>query len=245
MESASRMVTGFAEYRKPSGSHQLIALVGADPEAGSRFPVPQVAGARGVLEPDAVLVDQSGAALLDVDAVPVEAEINGRRARVLGTIRGFSSFLGSPYVFAAYQDGARYLGLGPEKATYILLRLRKGFAGPGVKRTLQTRLPHVDIWTREEFARRSQTYWLAQTGAGAGILTAAILGFLIGLWLVSQNHLRDYHGEPGRVCHFEGSGRVAMVHDTGGTLCRLLFSPWWGAPLVWLPPYPWWRRHKA
>src|SRR4051794_32007757 len=34
------LVTGFAEYRRPAGQHQSVALVGTEPEAGPRFPVP-------------------------------------------------------------------------------------------------------------------------------------------------------------------------------------------------------------
>jgi putative ABC transport system permease protein len=44
----------------------------------------------------------------------------------------------------------------------------------------------VDVWTKAEFARQSKIYWVSQTGAGGGILIAAILGFLIGLMVVSQ-----------------------------------------------------------
>ena len=39
---------------------------------------------------------------------------------------------------------------------------------------------------RAEFSKRSQMYWLTQTGAGGSILVAALLGFLIGMVVVSQ-----------------------------------------------------------
>ena len=42
--STTRVVMAMAEYRKPDGAHQMIALVGADPEAGAAFPVPYVYG---------------------------------------------------------------------------------------------------------------------------------------------------------------------------------------------------------
>jgi putative ABC transport system permease protein len=182
---ASRIVSSMAMYRKPDGRHQMIALVGADPEVGASFPVPFVHGSRGVLEPDGILVDRSGADLLEI-AGPGEIEINNRRAHLVGEVEGFSSFLGSPYVFTSYVDAARYLGLRADEAMYILIRLRAGFPIEQVKRQLQTRLPDVDVLTREEFARRSQIYWISQTGAGGGIMAAAILGFLVGLVIVSQ-----------------------------------------------------------
>jgi putative ABC transport system permease protein len=179
----SRIITAMAEYRKPDGRHQMVALVGADPEVGAAFPVPYVRGARGVIEPAGVLVDRSGAELLGASG---EIEINQRRAHVVGEVDGFSSFLGCPYVFTSYSDAARYIGLSPEESMYILVTLRQGYAPAAVKRQLQARLPDVDVLTRAEFARRSQIYWVSQTGAGGGIMAAAILGFLVGLVIVSQ-----------------------------------------------------------
>src|SRR5581483_696358 len=167
---AGRIITSFAEYRKPDGKHQLVALVGADPEVGRRFPVPRVNGSITALEPDGLLVDESNTALLDLRELPSDVEINGRRARVTGTVAGFSSFLGSPYIFTSYTEATRYLRLGPEEAMYILLRLEPGYTAEQVRSQLRRRLPEVDIWTRAEFSRRSRLYWITQTGAGGGIL---------------------------------------------------------------------------
>ncbi len=181
VERASRIVTAMAQYRQADGKHQVIALVGADPGLGPAFPVPRAA-----LGVNSVLVDRSNLSLLGVRRVPLEAEINRRRARVVGETAGFSSFLGSPYVFASYRDAVDYLGLGPNQATYIALGLDSRRSAGEVKRMLQSRLTEADVWTREEFSSRSRRYWLTQTGAGGGILTAAVLGFLIGLVVVSQ-----------------------------------------------------------
>jgi len=186
VSDTSRILTGMAEFRKPDGNHQTIALVGADLEAGAGFPVPYIGNAQGVLDPEGVLVDRSATQLLGAGAHG-EIEINRKRAHLTGVVDGFTSFLGSPYVFTSYHDAAHYLDLSPEETMYILLRLRDGFSAEWVKQQLQTRLPDVDVLTREEFARRSQIYWVSQTGAGGGILAAAILGFLVGLVIVSQS----------------------------------------------------------
>jgi putative ABC transport system permease protein len=69
---------------------------------------------------------------------------------------------------------------------YILARIGKGYPVAEVKHRLSQRLPEVDVLTREEFAHQSRVYWLGKTGAGSAIGTAALLGFLIGLVIVSQ-----------------------------------------------------------
>ena len=170
---------GFLEFRKPGGLHQVVALIGADPDAGARFPVP-------VRVNHGVLIDASSAALLRIPEYPWDTEINGRRARVLRQIDGFSSFLGSPYVFASYDDAADYIGFRPEDAMYLLVRLKPGYDAMETKRILQARIPDVQVWTKAEFSRQARAYWLNQTGAGGTVLTSAVLGFIIGLLIVSQ-----------------------------------------------------------
>lgn len=186
VESATRVVTGTALYRTATGRHQTIVLVGAEPEAGTDFPLPYLNPAVRTLERDAIVIDESNAALMEVASVPAAGEINRRRARIQATVSGFSSFLGSPYAFTSYADALHYLDVPAEQAMYVLVRLTPGASPRAVRDALQVRLPDVQVWTREEFASRARRYWVMQTGAGAGILTAAILGFIIGVLVVSQ-----------------------------------------------------------
>jgi putative ABC transport system permease protein len=69
---------------------------------------------------------------------------------------------------------------------FILVRLRAGAHIEEIKQILKTLLPNADIWTKAEFARQAKIYWTSQTGAGGAILIAALLGFFIGLAVVSQ-----------------------------------------------------------
>lgn len=185
VELTSRICTRLVEFRMADGRHQLVALVGADPSAGPRFPLPLVAG-QAAIEPDALLVDQSNVGLLDINHFPADVEINQQRARVIGETSGFSSFLGSPYVFTSYNDAARYMHLRPDETMFILVALAPGASIKTVQRELKARLPNVDVWTRGEFSRKARMYWITQTGAGGAILMAAMLGFCIGLAVVSQ-----------------------------------------------------------
>src|SRR5438045_7366831 len=75
---------------------------------------------------------------------------------------------------------------GPDQAMYILLRIDKAYPVSQVQQSLKQRLPEADVLTQDEFAHKSRTYWTIRTGAGGAILTAAVLGFLIGLVVVSQ-----------------------------------------------------------
>jgi len=186
IESVNRISVGFVTYRMPHGQHRILVLIGSDPSVGSQFPIPYVQGSRAALEPEAILIDETNTRELEIDTVPNDVEINGLRAHVAGIVRGFSSFLGSPYAFASYADAARYSRLGQQSVAYLTVRVATGYDAVSVKDKLAANLPEVDVWTHAEFERRSQSYWVAQTGAGAAILTAAVLAFLIGLVLISQ-----------------------------------------------------------
>lgn len=186
VETVTRLSVAFVGYRLPSGQQRTVVLIGADPNVGSGFPLPYLANSRNAIEPESVLVDEANARELGLSTLPSEIEINGLRAQVTGTVQGFSSFLGSPYVFSSYRDAERYSRLGPERAAYLAIRVAPDSDLNAIKSRLAAELPEVDVWTQAEFRRRSQSYWIVQTGAGAAILTAAVLAFLIGLVLVSQ-----------------------------------------------------------
>ena len=182
----SRISTGQIQIRKADGVRQQVVLVGADREVGPNFPIPYISGDSGPVAPDALLIDKSNAQLLDVRHVPLEVEANNLHARVTGETVGFSSFIGSPYVFTSYDDAAKYIRLGPDEIMFLLLRLKPGVAVSTVQQELRARFPNVEVWTRAEFSRKARWYWISQTGAGGAILMAALLGFFIGLAIVSQ-----------------------------------------------------------
>jgi putative ABC transport system permease protein len=187
VSGTSRICTSLVEFRKIDGSQQEVALIGADLNSGAQLPLPDLVGRSNDVSSDAVIVDRSNVEILEVPAVlPIDVEINGQRAQVVGRTSGFSSFLGSPYVFTSYMDGSRYMRLRPDETMFILVKVQPGFVIQTVEHELQARLPTVDVSTREEFSRRARLYWTSQTGAGGAILAAALMGFIIGLTLVSQ-----------------------------------------------------------
>jgi len=148
--------------------------------------MPRLLGDAGPVAPESLIIDESNARLLEVGHLPLEVEANDRHARVIGETSGFSSFIGSPYVFTSYDDAAKYIGLGADETMFLLLRLKPGVNTGDVKGSLRSRFPNVDVWTRAEFSRKARWYWISQTGAGGAILMAALLGFFIGLAIVSQ-----------------------------------------------------------
>jgi putative ABC transport system permease protein len=139
---------------------------------------------------------------------------------------------------------------------FILVHVLPGFAIDRVKRELQARLPGVEVSTRGEFSRKAQFYWTSQTGAGGAILAAAVLGFFVGLTIVSQaiysttmEHIEEFAtlkamgATPGYIVRVIVS--QAMLSGLAGYLVGLLITnpairaatphiPWISTPW-WLP----------
>jgi putative ABC transport system permease protein len=258
----SRVCMAFAVYRTPGGKQQVVALVGADPNVGKRFPVPNVQESAGELSPDAVLYDVSDRKQIEVNALPAEVEINRHRASIEREIDGYGAFLGVPFLFTSYRNATRYMDFGPEESMYILLRVDEKYSVSEVEQNLRQRLPEVDVLTQSEFAHKSRMYWTIKTGAGGAILTAAVLGFLIGLVVVSQTiyantmeNIEEYATlkalgasqafvarivlTQALICGAVGSilGLLAVIPSIGyaKSLIPWIYAPWWLPPVMVVP----------
>jgi putative ABC transport system permease protein len=195
-----RIVAGFTTWQRTDGESRPVLLVGSDARGFEQalLPVP-VRTDESSLDVDGVVVDSSNTSLLQVPGIPTFVEIAGHRANVVGIVHDFNSFLGSPYVFTSHEAAGLMLGYGLEETSYIGVRV-KGTSDPhAVAMDLSQRFPDLDVLTTSSFASRSSTFWLLQTGAGGAILTAALLGFIVGLVIVSQTlyastleHIREY-----------------------------------------------------
>ena len=139
-------------------------------------------------EPGAVLVDWA-----DLDALGVQVDqtawINGHRVRVVAAVDGLRG-LGGVNVLASL-DTAREIG-GADAvsgSTYLVART------DGPAQVTQAQLAQegsagfgpFEVWTAEQFALRSQHYWMFDTGAGVAVLFMAIVVCLVGTVVTSQS----------------------------------------------------------
>src|SRR5206468_7742395 len=223
-----RVCMAFAVYRTPKGKQQVVALVGADPNVGKRFPVPDAPGSAEGMSPDAVLDDVSDRDQIQVTVLPAEVEVNRHRASIERQIEGYGAFLGVPFLFTSYRNATRYMGFGPEEAMYVLVHVDKGYSASDVQQSLRERVPEVDVLTRDEFARKARTYWTIKTGAGGAILTGAGLGFLIGLVVVSQTIYANTMDNIEEYATLKALGAsrafVALIVCTQALICSLVGS---------------------
>jgi len=138
-------------------------------------------------EPGAVIVDRADLGSLGVN-LGEAATINGHRVRVVGITSGLRA-LGGVNVLASLAT-ARQLDTTAtaDRITYLVAKIRDPSQADAVAARLggASAFGNYAVWTAEHFTHRSQTYWMFDTGAGAGVLFLAAIVFLVGAVITSQ-----------------------------------------------------------
>jgi putative ABC transport system permease protein len=85
------------------------------------------------------------------------------------------------------------------RATYVLVKLSPGADPERVRAEIGRRLPHNDVWTRDQWAARSRAYWTDTTGLGLNMMMTVVLGCIVGVSVVAQtlytstvDHIKEF-----------------------------------------------------
>ncbi|MFN0217961.1 MAG: ABC transporter permease [Hyphomicrobium sp.] len=181
------IVVSFARWRKPAGGTTTVLLIGSEFDSDKPLPWNVAEGSREALNaPDTVAIDKSYFPDLGITSVTDQAEINGVNVEVAASTKKIRSFTTLPFVFTNIEEARRLTGTGQNQATYERVLLSPGADRDVVKKEIEARLPDAEVLTQTEFTKRSQAYWLFQTGAGAALIAGAVLGLIVGIVIVAQ-----------------------------------------------------------
>lgn len=157
------------------GAMMFDQLLGADMRARLR-------------EPGAVIVDEADLQTLGLNRDVSRAWINGKPVRVVGLLRGLRG-LGGVNVLASVDTAREVRGEADRRgSTYYVARTR--IAPELVQARLNdgtTAFGPYEVWTADQFASRSQRYWLLDTGAGMAVLFMALIVCLVGAVITNQS----------------------------------------------------------
>lgn len=209
--AAEKYIARFASWKRPDGGHESVQVVGFNVDQSNMAhdgnsakvmggPWNLTAGSVPDLNaPDAVLVDDLYWKKLGITHVGEVFEINGYRARVVGTTHGIRSFTTSPYVFTTFKNAQDFTNLREDQTVFILIRAQPGGNVQHLQHDLESRVRDVDVLTTSQFSGMTRSYWMFTTGAGVAVLLAALLGLVVGVVVVTQtiyattmDHLREY-----------------------------------------------------
>jgi putative ABC transport system permease protein len=184
---AAPVLIGFGQWRNSAGNATPIFIVGSNPRTPGLHPWNLVQGSLDDLAiPGSVAVDQSYFHLLGVTGVGGSAEIREQKVRVAAVTKGIRSFTTTPFVFTTLDRARSYIGTTANKATYFLVTVAPDASVANVQNRLRASLSDVEVLTPDEFRRRSRSFWLFGTGAGAALFAGALLGIIVGTVIVAQ-----------------------------------------------------------
>ena len=201
VEWAAPVFMAWNVWQRPDGRRVNIELVGVDRGTLVGAPWAMTSGTIDVLRrPKTVIVDELYAAELGVTRVGDEVQLMDRRARVGAISAQVRTFTASPFVFTSLEEAILYdRRYRDDEITYVLAKCAPGADVRAVQAEMRRRLPHVEVLTTREFARRSARYWMLETGVGITVVITATLGLVVGaavtsqtLYAITHEHLGNY-----------------------------------------------------
>jgi putative ABC transport system permease protein len=193
---------GFSKWKKPDGADELIIIIGSRLEDGALGAVDALTPElrEKLTEPNSVVIDEAELSRLGLKAgVGETGEVLGRKVRVVGLIKGYSSLAG-PYVFCSLSTARPLLRLRQDEASYLLAKCYKSADGQTVADRLRDAYgTDMSAYTRDEFTFRSEWHWLTKTKAGVAMGVLSLLGLLVGavvtgftLYAATAASIREY-----------------------------------------------------
>ncbi|MCJ7502945.1 MAG: ABC transporter permease [Acidobacteriia bacterium] len=197
---ADKYMLAFGYWKTPTGSQEMVQMVGFNPETLVGAPWDIVRGnPQDVKYFNSVFYDQAETNRLGDLPIGAETEINNRRVRVVGITRGARSFIQSPYIFTSFKNVLNLSFINKGNTVYVLAKVAPGYSVQEVKQRLAENLKDVDVYTTDEFSKKTRRYWTVNTGMGTALLAVALLGLVIGtvivgntIYTATTEHLKEF-----------------------------------------------------
>ncbi|HYR30129.1 MAG TPA: ABC transporter permease [Thermoanaerobaculia bacterium] len=218
VQRADNLIVWFMNVNLPTGAVEGTEVYALENFADWNFPQGVAEGNLGDLRRGPyMMLDDSAKKRWGAFAVGDYREVLGRRLKIIGRTVDAKSFTTTPLTFMDYRL-AQSLNESDLRGntTYILVKLAPGANVQAVRDEIQRRLPYNDIFTKDEWAKRSRSYWIDSTGLGLNMYITVFLGCLVGIVVVAQTlytstmeHIREF-------------GTVKAIGGGNGEIYRIL-----------------------
>jgi putative ABC transport system permease protein len=188
VERVERYTSVYGDLRRPDGVAVSVLINAIDTaQQGLAFSKQLTPAERELLrEPQAILIDVADLGKLNA-AIGTVVEINGKRARVVGTVEGLRA-VGGVNVLSSFATARSLDPNSSEQVSFYLASLKPGYSAKQVAHEISEKgsLARYSVWVAEDFSLQSQTYWLLESGAGIGSGFASLLALIVGVVITSQ-----------------------------------------------------------
>jgi putative ABC transport system permease protein len=200
VEWVAKIAQTWGLLKLKSGATESVQIIGFNPDTGIGGPWKMKEGnLKDVKVGKSVIIDESSLKRLDAN-LGDKVEILSNQTKVVGISEGVRSFTTYPILFTAYDTVKEYsLVLKDGQNTFILAKLKPGVDPEQFAQKLRGKMTGVDVYTKEQFSKKTRLYWSLQTGIGIGIGITVFLGFIVGTIIVGQTiysstmeHIREF-----------------------------------------------------
>lgn len=188
VQSAEKLIVAWGLIKQQQGGTEQVEIIGFNPDSGIGGPWKMKEGdPSAVKNGNFIIVDESAKQRLGDIRVGDYRDILFRRLQIVGISEGVRSFTTAPFVFTSYKVAQSLVGyIGPDNTVFVIAKATPGFSVAQVVNNLQGKLKGVDVYTKEEFSRKTRLYWTIETGVGFSFLLTIVISFLVGMLIVGQ-----------------------------------------------------------
>ncbi|WP_306535267.1 ABC transporter permease [Geobacter sp.] len=188
IEWAEKLIVTFGLIKQKEGGTEQIEIIGYNPDTLVGAPWEMKEGdARKVKNGNFVIVDESARKRLGSIQLGEYRDILFKRLQIVGISQGAKSFTTAPLVFTSYEIAQGLVAwIGPDNTVFVVAKVAPGFSTDDVVKQLRGQLKGVDVYSKEEFSRKTRLYWTIETGVGFSFMLTILISFLIGMLIVGQ-----------------------------------------------------------
>jgi putative ABC transport system permease protein len=218
VQRADNLIVTFLNIHLPNGATEGTVTYAVEDFQAWNLPWKLESGdIRDLRRGNFMFTDASAVRRIGAFAAGDYREVSGVRMRYAGRSLGATSFTTTPVSFMDYRLAQRMnSNLLEGNTTYILVKATPGANIQALKAEIQRRLPHNDVYTRNEWAKRSDDYWIKNTGIGLNAYLTVALGILVGVVIVAQTLYTS------TMEHIKEFGTVKAIGGSNADIYRLL-----------------------
>ena len=220
IKDAEKLIVTWGVIKQKQGGTEQVEIVGYNPDTGIGGPWKMKTGHfRDVKNGNYAIVDESSMRRLGRFEIGDYREILNRRLKVVGTSEEVKSFTTAPVIFTSYKT-AQNLGsyVGTDNTVFIIASVEDGYSDKEVINTLRRSLSNVDVYTKDEFSRKTRLYWTIETGVGLSFLITILISFLIGMLIVGQTIYNS------TIEYLKEFGTLKAIGATNLNIYQIIFS---------------------
>ena len=180
------LYSGVALVKLPDGMYQSAMVIGLDDSS--------LVGRPELIEGniDNIYAENGFIAVEDVDFpklgnphIGSELELNDHRCVIVGIAKvSTSTLFGLPTLYTTYQRAIQYIPNPRYTISYVLVQPKSPYDIDEIKRQVHA-LGYVAL-TKNEFIRRTVSYYVYHTGVGMNMLIMTVISFIVGLSISGQ-----------------------------------------------------------